>query len=392
MSSKRLLDMLMTAVVLALMVTFVVVCRIQDIGPNGTHTAHGPLVAGLLLAALAALPLLFWRRQPVAVFIATLLGSASLMALDYAGGPPIGATVALFLLARSRTTAEPWSLRLTALVAALFVVHFTAFGLAHDQFPLVQLAPAALVWAVAWFLGERVRMRQAALAGLRQRALRAEREAEQDRRLAVAEERTRIARDLHDSAAHAINVIAVQAGAARLHLGGDSDRSRAALETIEAVARQTVTEIDQIVHGLRSPEGVDDGVDGVEPPGGLASLETLVRRSRTAERPVQLEITGQQRSLRPSIDRAAYRIVQEALTNADRHGAGETSLAVAFRERELELTVVNRAPGATAPRAGGGHGLVGMRERVTMLGGSMSAEHRGEEFLVHALLPYGAST
>ena len=207
---------------------------------------------GIALAAVASLPLLGWRRAPLVAFVLMMGGSAALMALGYPGGPPFGATVALYLIASRRDADHPWSRPLAGLVIVLFAVHFGAFALGHGGgIPLLPLAIGALVFALAWFAGERTRLRRSEVAELQQRAVRAEREAERERRLAAAEERARIARDLHDSAAHAINVIAVQAGAARLHLAHDRARAATALETIEDVARRTVAEIDQIVHGLR---------------------------------------------------------------------------------------------------------------------------------------------
>ena len=170
----------------------------------------------MVLAAVSSLPLVQWRRAPLGVFVVTVAASAALMALGYAAGPPVGATIALYLLAASRDDAHPWTVWTTGIVAALFAVHFGADAIGHGSVSAVELAIGALVWAVAWFAGERTRLRRQQLAELRRRAVRAELEAENERRLAVAEERARIARDLHDSAAHAINVIAVQAGAARL--------------------------------------------------------------------------------------------------------------------------------------------------------------------------------
>lgn len=148
-----------------------------------------------------------------------------------------------------------------------------------DAFPGTELLHTGLAWAVAWFAGERTRLRREHIAELEERALRAEREAERERRLAAAEERARIARDLHDSAGHAISVIAVRAGAARLRHDEDPERSRLALEAIEQVARQTVAEIDEIFGTLRdgrSPRGA------VEAPPGLASLDALVERHTSA--------------------------------------------------------------------------------------------------------------
>ena len=163
------------------------------------------------LAALASLPLAGRRRAPLAVFALTAAASAALNALGYPPGPPLGPTIALYFLAASpEQTRVP-----TRLTAA------TVAGLAREEFPTVPLLFGALVWGAAWVFGDRVRMRHARMAELEERALRAEREAERERRLAAAEERTRIARDLHDSAGHAINVILVQAGAARLLSGRD---------------------------------------------------------------------------------------------------------------------------------------------------------------------------
>jgi signal transduction histidine kinase len=150
------------------------------------------------------------------------------MARGYPSGPPLGPTVALYLLAASRDAARPWTRRITIFVIAAFCLHVTAFGIGHGQVPEIQLAVGALVWALAWFAGERTRLRRQQLDEFEHRAIRAEHEAMQERRLAVAEERARIARDLHDSAAHAINVIAIQAGAARLWQEQDPARSRTA--------------------------------------------------------------------------------------------------------------------------------------------------------------------
>ena len=174
---------------------------------------------GVVLAVGTAIPLLCWRRSPLGAFVVSISASAILMLLGYPGVPPVGATIALYLVAASRDEVHPWTRTTTEVVIGLGLVHVAAFGIGHGKLPEVQLAFAALVWAVAYFAGDRTRLRRQQLAELEQRAIRAEREAERDRRLAVAEERARIARDLHDSAAHSINVIAVQAGAARLLQG-----------------------------------------------------------------------------------------------------------------------------------------------------------------------------
>jgi signal transduction histidine kinase len=263
-----------------------------------------------------------------------------------------------------------------------------AFGLGHGQLPLIQLAMAALVWALAWFAGERTRLRRQQLLELEQRAVRAEREAERDRRLAVAEERTRIARDLHDSAAHAINVIAVQAGAARLLSERDPRRAEQALQTIEDVAHQTISEIDEMVHTLRE-NGASTGA--VEPAPGLAALDTLLAHHAAAGLPVTVATEGQRRPLGGAVDQAAYRILQEALTNCARHGGGPAQVEMRFGDRALDLTVTNPLRADATTRINGGHGLVGMHERATLLGGSLEAGRRENRFVVEVALPYGGT-
>jgi len=346
----------------------------------------------LALAPVASLPLVFWRRAPVAVFVITLLAASGMAALGYAGAPPVGATIALYLLANSRREDAPWNRSLTELVVALFALHFAALSIGGGKPSELTIAGGALVWTLAWFAGERGRLRRTELFELKERALRAERDGDRERRLALAEERARIARDLHDSAAHAINVIAVQAGAARLHLDTDPDRSRASLETVEAIATQTVTDIDQIVHGLRDPVKLPAGP--VEPPAGLAALGSLLAEHRAAGLAVQLETAGERRRLRSNVDSTAYRILQEALTNCARHGTGPARVRLAFRPDALELAVVNAIAAKPrrlgAARTNGGHGLVGMRERASLVGGSLDAGFEGSDFRVHALLPYAA--
>ena len=371
----------------------------HGLGSSG-KVSHQLDAIGILLAACGTLPLIWWRRTPLGVFTFTTAASASLMVRGYPGGPPIGPTIALFLLAQSRDIRSPRARRVVLIVLGLFCVHIAAYGVGHGQLPEIQIAVGALVWALAWFAGDRTRLRRQEVAELEQRAIRAERDATQDRRLAVAEERARIARDLHDSAAHAINVIAVQAGAARLWQSADPGRARAALETIEEVAHRTVAEIDQIVHSLREERPANGHV---EPPAGLAALDSLVAQHEDAGLSVTMSTVGEWRRLPGGVDRAAFRILQEALTNCARHGAGGAQVKLAFGDRGLELTVSNPvevtaddpAAPARAGGANGGHGLVGMRERAALLGGKLEAGRVDGDpthpFQVHALLPYGES-
>ena len=355
------------------------------VGPLDTATRDLDPI-GVLFAAGSTLPLVAWRRDPLAVFALTAGSGVALAGAGYRLDLLIGPAVALYLLAASREPESPWSRRYTAVVGAAFVAYLLAAAVAQASLPGSELLHTGFAWAVGWFAGERTRLRREQIEDLRAHARRAEQEAEGDRRLAIAEERTRIARDLHDSAGHAMNVIAVRAGAARLRHAEDPERSLRALEAIEEVARQTAADIDSIVGRLRD-EAAGSGA-GVEAPHGLASLDTLLARHREAGLDVASVTFGGRRPFAPTADQAAYRILQEALTNAARHGAGDARVEMAYGETELELTVTNRVNGNAIPPVAAGHGLIGMTERATLLGGSLKVEPRNGVFRVHARIPY----
>jgi signal transduction histidine kinase len=338
----------------------------------------------VLLSALASLPLVARRVSPVAVFVLTALASAVLYGVTDVDGPPLGPTLALYTMAAAGDESRTRNLSTLGLAGVLLVLHAMANGLRNDAFPGTELVFGVLVWGGAWLAGDRTRLRRERIAQLEERALRAEREAERERRLAAAEERSRIARDLHDSAGHAINVILVHAGAARLRKDDDPQALREAFATIEQVARETVGEIDQMVGALREDGERPEGE--VEPPAGLSALDALVERHRSAGMEVTTAVRGDRRPLPPAVDRGAYRILQEALTNAARHGDGDAEVEVAFGRDALELNVANTI-GRAGDSAGGGHGLIGMRERATLLGGSLDAGARNGRFHVHARLP-----
>jgi signal transduction histidine kinase len=327
-------------------------------------------VLGGLLAALASLPLAARRLAPLPVLALVTAATAALYGFRYGLGPPVGFAIALYSVAESRDETHP-RLRTVALVGSLAVL--LAPHLFRDGFA-PEILLGAVVWGAAWFAGDRARLRRERLA---------------ERRLAAAEERTRIARDLHDSAGHAINVILVQAGAARLLQERDPEGARAALETIEAVARDTIGEIDQLVRVLRDNGSPVDETRPVEPPPGLAALKTLTARQRAAGLAVALHSHGSRPRLAPGLDRAAYRILQEALTNAARHGRGSAEVDLSFGPSALEITVTN----PTAPSASvgsDGHGIAGMRERAALLGGTLEAGADNGLFRVCAHLPYDA--
>jgi signal transduction histidine kinase len=331
---------------------------------------------GWALAGVACFPLLARRRSPLGVFVLTTAASATLNGLGYGLGPPFGPTFALFFVA---TDERPRArIRLTAtVVLGLFVIHVGSTLIRHGGFPTSSILFGILVWGSAWVVGDQLRHRRHRRANLT-------REMERERRLAVAEERTRIARDLHDSAAHAINVILVQAGAARLLQQESPAEARAALTTIEDVARDTIGEIDHLVRTLR------EGIDGEpEPPTGLAALDALLERSRTAGLSVTLDVTGSRRALPSGLDQAAYRILQESLTNAARHGDGTADVAIAYTDRQLVLDISNPlSPDGPHRDDEAGHGILGMRERATLLGGSLETSIAYGRFRVYTRLPY----
>ncbi|MFI0452742.1 sensor histidine kinase [Actinomadura sp. 6N118] len=356
--------------------------------------SRDPDAAGVLLVACSALPFTAWRRFPFGVFVVTAVAGVLLAGLGYPINLILGPPAALYVLAAGRDRETPWTVGSAGVVAGLFVAFLSATAAGERIFPGFWLVHAGLPWVVAWFAGERTRLRRAQMDELHEQARRAEHDAERDRLLAVAEERARIARDLHDSAGHAISLIAVRAGAARLRHHQDEDRSLPALEAIEELARHTAEEIDQIVgslredgpsgaHGLRDPE--------VEAPAGLSSLDTLIVHHAEAGLTVTRAIEGAPRTLGAATDQAAYRILQQALSNAARHGAGSARIRVTYTETALALTVINPVNRDAAPRPGGGHGLIGMRERATLLGGTLTTGRANGTFRVDARIPYGGS-
>lgn len=351
----------------------------------------GPL-SGLLrlnptsvaLTACSTLPLVAWRRFPLAVLAISAAASATLVAIGYLIELPLGLTLTLFFLAANWERELSWTLRTKAIVVILLLGYLVALAAGQPSLPGIVAFHTTLVWVVAWFAGERMRLRSERIARLGERARAAERESERDRQFAVATERARIARDLHDSAGHAMSIIALRAGAARLRYYQEPDRALRALEAIEELARHTVDEIDRMVGSLREKTSAN-GV--VETPAGLASLDTVIAQRRAAGLEVNISTFGTRRSLSGVTDQAAFRIIQEALTNAARYGDGSARLEVRFTDTAVEIRISNpaRSHGRTQAH---GHGLIGMRERAILVGGEFHAERLDDVFHVHARIPY----
>jgi signal transduction histidine kinase len=205
---------------------------------------------------------------------------------------------------------------------------------------------------------------------------------------AVAEERQRIARELHDVIAHSVSVMTVQAGAVRRLLHADQERERIALEAIESTGREALAEMRRLVGLLREHGSTPD----FSPQPSMRAVDVLVGTICEAGLPVELTVEGEQTELAPGVDLAAYRVIQEALTNALKYaGPARAWVTVRWRDRELELEIANDGS-SEAGGDGRGHGLAGLRERVALVGGSIESGPRtGGGFVVTARLPYGGS-
>jgi signal transduction histidine kinase len=337
---------------------------------------------GVVLAMASALPLAARRLAPLAGYLVMATASVTLDAAGYPFDIPFGPVIAVYGVAMTYG-GERLARRAAALVTVNLLVPATAVAYVVSGIELAEIAPELGFWAVIvfgmWIAGDRSRLRRAQVDALEQRA----REAERERRLAVATEQTRIARELHDSAGHAINVILVQAGAARLLHDRDPERAQRAIATIEDVARDTITEIDRLVHALREDDGNGDPTMPADP----AALEELLDRHRATGLALGADLRGSRDPLPRGVAWAAYRILQEALTNATRHGRGSAQVIVSFQPRAVEITVTNPTTGNGVPNRAG-HGIIGMRERVALLGGSLETGADRGVFRVHARLPW----
>ena len=244
------------------------------------------------------------------------------------------------------------------------------------------------ILGVVWMLAVALRERSERAGELQDRADRLEREQEEQARAAVAEERARIARELHDVVAHSVSVIAVQTGSIRHRLRSERPAEAAELSGVEQTARQALAEMRRMLGLLRAD---DEGLS-LAPQPGMDEVPRLVDQVRETGLDVELVIEGDRRPLAPGVDLAAYRILQEALTNVMKHaGSSHARVAVRFGQRAVELEVADDGRGPSAGHNGGGHGLVGMRERVALYGGSVQTGPGADGgFVVSASLPIAA--
>jgi signal transduction histidine kinase len=264
-------------------------------------------------------------------------------------------------------------------LAAMAVDEATAADRSFSGFVFV-----VLLAGLPWLAGRAVYARQHRAETSEARAARLEREREANTLEAIAAERSRIARELHDMVAHAVSLIVVKAEAAAAVLDRRPEVAHEQLAAIQTTGRQAISELGRLLGMLR-----ENGATGeLAPQPGLPQLEILLEQVRTAGLRVELEITGPRRPLAPGVDLAAYRIIQEALTNALKHAGTDACAMVALRYDATTLTIDVTDTGKGSRSKGGGHGLIGMRERVSLYGGTLQTGNRSERgFHVAATLP-----
>ena len=357
--------------------------------PATMHVVGGRGVLSVLLL-LVTLPLAVRRRTPATTLL-TAAGALVVAAflVSHSHGVPV--EVFLVLLLAFYSVGAHCDDRRSALVGTVALAAIAAADLARPgTFSASGTRPGAwLAFAIAWLVGRDLRRRRQRVVELEDRAARLEREREEQAQLAVAEERGRIARELHDVIAHGVSVIVVQAQAGP-HLIGDPQRAIGVFRAIESSGRDALVELRRLLGILRS--GDEQLAIGPQP--GLGSLRSLVEQVRASGLPVELRIEGEPVHLPAGIDLSAYRIVQEALTNVVKHaGDAAAEVVIRYRARALELDVFDDGCGRTASRNGSGHGLIGMRERVALYGGTLEAGTRdGGGYGIRARLPFGDET
>jgi len=347
---------------------------------------QGPRLANFAFLLAVVLPLPLRRRFPALVLAAVFIAQGAWVALYYHGShqPPFepfaAGVVACFALGYHASERQ---LRAGIAIFGLTVLA-TAIDLAAGGSTVGNGLPALLWWAGAIALGRILRSRQTLVDLLRERSDRLERDREHAVAEAAADERARIARELHDVIAHSVSLIVVQAGAERRLLAAEEQRTAQTLETIETSGREALTELRRLLGVLRVPSE-----DRLAPQPGLARLPDLVAESANAGQQVELEVSGDPVELAPGLDLTAYRIVQEGLTNARKHAPGRpVAVALRWQERLLEIEIDNAEQAAAVEANDAGHGLIGMRERVAMYEGSLEAGPNGDgRFRVRARLP-----
>jgi signal transduction histidine kinase len=345
----------------------------SDVYSSGERAAAA--AAGLVLT----LSLGWRRRAPLAVLVVAIGASVAanvIAPLDAATTPALALVVVAYSVGAHTVGLRSW-------IGATGVGALIAANVA-GQLSAGDLALIAMILGGAWVAGRALRYRRERERVLERLTVDLEREREEKARAAAAEERVRIARELHDVVAHAISVIVLQARGGRRSLETDPEETRQALDTIEATGTEALAEMRRLLGMLRK----DDEEIALAPQPSIRHLDSLASQVREAGLPVELSVEGEPVELPPGVDVSAYRIVQEALTNALKHAGPATArVVVRYGNHDLELEIADTGVGMHSGGEGG-HGLAGMRERVSLYGGNIDAGPRdGGGFAVRARLP-----
>jgi len=352
------------------------------------YTADGvadPKWLTALVASSSGVAALIRRGRPVTALVVWGLGVVVLAAWLAPPEKIGGLFFGLLLFPYVVGSRVPGRATLVAPPLILLAVVSVALS-SPDEFVVGDVVFPTIFGLMFWLAGRVVRSRAALTAELHEAALRADEQREADAGRAVAEERRRIAREMHDVVAHSVSTMVIHAGGARRIVGRDPARAAEAAELIERTGREALREMRHLLGVLHAGEDVAE----LAPQPTLHGLDGLVERSRAAGLPVALRVEGERRELPSGLDLAAYRVVQEALTNALKHGGGSAEVLVRFEPGELRLVIADEGAPALAspPVQGSGHGLLGMRERVRVFGGELHTGPRpGGGFEVVARLP-----
>ncbi|MEU1786358.1 sensor histidine kinase [Streptomyces sparsogenes] len=348
----------------------------------------------IVLALCAAVALR--RRAPEKVLLLVTVCGLAQVVLDVAVNPADFAMLVVAYTVAAQGDRRASRCALAAALAAPVIATLRWPGPEHQTSVrwAIALVFTTIPFILAWVLGDSVRTRRAYYAQLEERAARLEKEREAQAKVAVAAERARIARELHDVVAHNVSVMVVQADGAAYVMDAAPEQARQALETISGTGRQALAEMRRLLGVLRSGAPSDDS-DYVPQP-DVEQIDDLVEQVRGAGLPVDFKIVGSPRPLPSGVELTAYRIVQEALTNTRKHGGPDVGASVRLTYFDDGLGLLVEDDGRGAQREmyedggadGQGHGLIGMRERVGMVGGTLDAGPRpGGGFRISALLP-----
>ena len=345
---------------------------------------EGPPWLNLIVLLGIALSFL-WRRTRPAVTAAATVGGLIIMSLWLTGPPHMFAAV-VFLVSAAYTVGRHLQSRRSLYTFGLGTLAVVVLSVILD--PNDIFFPVTFFWILPWLAGRTIRNHTALARELAEKAERAEHAREEDERRAIAVERSRIARELHDVLAHNLSVMVVQAAAARRVLDKNPLQAVEVAGLIERTGREALAEIRQLFGPVRRGEG-----ESLTGPPSITRVDELARRARAAGLRVELRVSGDPVELPAGIDLTAYRIVQEALTNSIKHGRGaQARVVVSYEPNEVVLSIEDDGEGPRdgyeLSESGGGHGLVGMRERAALYGGIVQAgRRRGGGFAVRARLP-----